>query len=236
MSVGAVRAICFDLDNTLWDIEPVLARAERILADWLRQRYPRIPEHCPPEAIMAVREALLLERPDQAHDFTFLRRESLARMAERAGYARAQAESIARDAFATWHAARNELTPYAEVVPALARLGTRFRLATLSNGNADLAAIGLEHHFEVSLHAAQLGCAKPAARAYEALARALTLRPADILFVGDEPHADVAGPRAVGMQTVWVNRGGGAWPAELPAADARVADLDELVTMLTVKT
>jgi putative hydrolase of the HAD superfamily len=183
---------------------------------------------------MAVREALLLERPDHAHDFTFLRRESLARMAERAGYARAQAESIARDAFAAWHAARNEVTPYVEVVPALARLGTRFRLATLSNGNADLAVIGLAHHFEVSLHAAALGCAKPDARAYEELARVLTLQPAEILFVGDEPHADVAGPRAVGMQTVWVNRGGGAWPAELPAADARVADLDELVTLLTV--
>lgn len=234
MDAGAVRAICFDLDNTLWDVEPVLARAERILADWLRERYPRIPAHCPPEAVMAVREALLLERPDQAHDLTFLRRESLARMAERAGYARDTAECIARDAFATWHAARNELTPYAEVVPALTRLARRFRLATLSNGNADLAVIGLAHHFEVSLHAAELGCAKPAARAYESLARALTLPPAAILFVGDEPHADVAGPRAVGMQTVWVNRGGGAWPAGLPPSDARVADLDELVTLLTL--
>jgi FMN hydrolase / 5-amino-6-(5-phospho-D-ribitylamino)uracil phosphatase len=236
MSFGTVRAICFDLDNTLWDIEPVLARAERILADWLRQRYPRIPEHCPPESIMAVREALLLERPDQTHDFSFLRRESLARMAVRAGYARAQAESIAHEAFATWHAARNELTPYAEVVPALTQLGRRFRLATLSNGNADLAVIGLAHHFEVSLHAAALGCAKPDARAYEELARVLTLQPAEILFVGDEPHADVAGPRAVGMQTVWLNRGNDAWPAALPTADARVTNLGELVTLLTFET
>ena len=35
MPLGAVSAICFDLDNTLWDVEPVLMRAERILADWL---------------------------------------------------------------------------------------------------------------------------------------------------------------------------------------------------------
>ena len=42
----------------------------------------------------------------------------------------------------------------------------RFRLATLSNGNADLAVIGLAHHFEVTLNAGALGCAKPDPRAY----------------------------------------------------------------------
>ena len=64
-----------------------------------------------------------------------------------------------------------QLEPFAEVIPALDKLKTRFRLATLSNGNADLGTIGLAHHFEVSLHAAALGCAKPDARAYDALAR-----------------------------------------------------------------
>jgi FMN phosphatase YigB (HAD superfamily) len=83
------------------------------------------------------------------------------------------------------------------------------------------------------LHAAGVGCAKPDRRAYAALADALTLAPAEILFVGDEPHADVAGPRNAGMQTVWVNRGGIAWPGELPAADHVIADLHELVTLLT---
>lgn len=233
MNPGAVRAICFDLDNTLWEIGPVLVRAERILADWLRSRYPRIPERFPHDVMLDMRAALALERPEMAHDFTFLRRETLARVAVAAGHERDEAERIAHEAFAAWHAARNECTPYAEVLPALAVLGRRFRLATLSNGNADLGMIGIAHHFEVSLHAAALGCAKPDPRAYAALARTLALKPAEILFVGDDPDADVAGPRAVGMQTVWMNRGEGAWPAALTAADACVSDLDELVTLLT---
>jgi HAD superfamily hydrolase (TIGR01509 family) len=107
-----------------------------------------------------------------------------------------------------------------------------YRLATLSNGNADLAVIGIAHHFEVTLHAAALGCAKPDARAYAALADALTLKPAEILFVGDDPAADVVGPRNAGMQTVWMNRGVDAWPPELSPADHVVADLDELVALL----
>jgi 2-haloalkanoic acid dehalogenase type II len=228
MPLRPVRAICFDLDNTLWDIDPVLARAERILADWLERRYPKIPQRFSAAETLALRASLLREQPHQAHDLTFLRRETLARMAEAAGYDR----SVAHEAFALWHAARNEVATYAEVLPALERLKSRYRLATLSNGNADLAAIGLAHHFEVTLHAAALGCAKPDARAYTALADALTLEPAEILFVGDEPQADVVGPRTAGMQTVWINRARAVWPDASPAPDADIAGLDELVALL----
>jgi len=140
---------------------------------------------------------------------------------------------MAREAFAVWHAARNQCVPFDDVVPALEKLKPRYRLATLTNGNAHLDTIGIAHHFEVSLHAGALGCAKPDRRAYGALAEALTLDPAQILFVGDEPQADVAGPRNAGMQTVWVNRGGHAWPADLPSADHVIADFHELVNLLT---
>jgi putative hydrolase of the HAD superfamily len=108
-------------------------------------------------------------------------------------------------------------------------------LATQTNGNADLTVIGLAHHFEVSFSAGALGYAKPDPRAYVALADALTLPAAEILFVGDEPHADVIGPRSAGMQTVWVNRAGAVWPDALPAADASVTDLAGLAVLLSEK-
>jgi putative hydrolase of the HAD superfamily len=229
MPLGAVSAICFDLDNTLWDVEPVLMRAERILTDWLKLRYPRIPERFSTSDIFEMRASLLREQPQQAHDLSWLRRETIARLGEAVGYER----EMAHEAFALWHAARNQLEPFADVVPALETLKRRYRLATLSNGNADLAKIGLAHHFEVTLSAGALGCAKPDARAYARLADVLTLKPAEILFVGDEPHADVVGPRTAGMQTVWVNRAGVVWPDALPAADACITGLDGLVTLLS---
>jgi putative hydrolase of the HAD superfamily len=229
MPLGAVSAICFDLDNTLWDVEPVLMRAERILTDWLKVRYPRIPERFSTSDIVEMRASLLREQPQQAHDLSWLRRETIARLGEAVGYER----EMAHEAFALWHAARNQIEPFADVVPALETLKRRYRLATLSNGNADLAKIGLAHHFEVTLSAGALGCAKPDARAYARLADVLTLKPAEILFVGDEPHADVVGPRTAGMQTVWVNRGGVVWPDALPAADACITGLDGLVTLLS---
>jgi putative hydrolase of the HAD superfamily len=95
MALGAVRAICFDLDNTLWDIEPVLKRAERILTDWLTGRYPRIAERFPPETMQELRATVLRELPQHAHDLSFVRRETIARMAVAAGYKR----DIADEAF-----------------------------------------------------------------------------------------------------------------------------------------
>jgi len=229
MNTGAIRAICFDLDNTLWDVMPVLERAERILADWMGTRYPRIPQRFSPADIREARAALMLELPHQAHDLTFMSLENLARLAESVGYER----DMAREAFAVWHAARNQCVPFADVLPSLEKLKSGYRLATLTNGNADLEVIGMAHHFEVRLHAGALGCAKPDLRAYTALAAALTLQPAEILFVGDEPHADVVGPRNAGMQTVWVNRGAHTWPEELVPPDHVIASFDELVTLLT---
>ena len=229
MALGAISAICFDLDNTLWDIEPVLTRAERILADWLKARYPRIPERFSAADIAEMRASLLREQPHQAHDLSYLRRETIARLGEAVGYER----EMAREAFALWHAARNQLEPFADVIPTLEVLKRRYRLATLTNGNADLSVIGLAHHFEVTLNPHALGCAKPDARAYARLAEVLTLKPAEILFVGDEPHADVVGPRTAGMQTVWVNRAGVVWPDALPAPDASITSLDGLITLLS---
>ena len=157
MAPGAVRAICFDLDNTLWDIEPVLIRAERILADWLEVRYPRIPERFSSAEVLEMRAALLREEPHQAHDFSYLRRETIARLAAAVGYER----DMAHEAFALWHAARNQVEPYAEVIPALETLKRRFRLATLTNGNADLTIIGLAHHFEIILSRAHWDAPSP---------------------------------------------------------------------------
>ena len=34
------RAICLDLDDTLWDLGPVIGRAETAVHDWFRERYP----------------------------------------------------------------------------------------------------------------------------------------------------------------------------------------------------
>ena len=223
-----VRAIAFDLDNTLWDVEPVLARAEARLFAWLQTHAPRITARLSLEDMKRAREELARREPHNAHDFTYLRSAALAAHAREHGYE----ERIAERAFEVFLAARCEVAVFADVQPGLTRLKSRYALASLSNGNADLGRIGLDHLFSLSLNARQIGAAKPARRCFERLAQALALEPAQVLYVGDDPRLDVLAARAAGLQTAWMNRRAHAWPAELTPADLNVTDCSELARAL----
>ncbi len=227
---GNLSAIAFDLDNTLWDVGPVLVRAEQRLHAWLRENCPRITERVSIEEMRTARERLARSEPHNAHDFTYLRITALAAHARECGYG----EEMAERAFEVFFAARNELQPYPDVQPALERLHTRYTLATLSNGNADLELIGLARHFSLSLNARQIGAAKPHPRCFQQLASDLRLEPRNILYVGDDPFLDVAAARAAGLRTAWMNRGQVPWPAGLEPAEFNVGDCLQLSRLLAL--
>jgi putative hydrolase of the HAD superfamily len=227
-----LRAVAFDLDNTLWDVGPVLVRAEESLLAWLREHCPRIVERVSVEEMRAARERLARTEPHNAHDFTYLRITALTAHARECGYG----QEVAERAFEVFFAARNELQPYADVQPALERLRARYTLASLSNGNADLELIGLARLFSVSLNARQIGAAKPHPRCFQHLARDLRLEPQNILYVGDDPFLDVAAARAAGLRTAWINRSQAPWPPDLEAADFDVADCAQLADLLALGT
>jgi 2-haloalkanoic acid dehalogenase type II len=229
-SLGEIRAVAFDLDNTLWDVGPVIVRAEQCLQEWLREHCPRIAERASIEEMRAARERLARSEPHNAHDFTYLRVTALAAYARDCGYG----EEMAERAFQVFFAARNQLQPYADVEPALERLRARFTLASLSNGNADLVLIGLAPLFSVSLNARQIGAAKPHPQCFRRLARELRLEPQRILYVGDDPVLDVEAARAAGLRTAWMNRTGEPWPSHLEPADLDVADCAQLAELLAL--
>jgi FMN hydrolase / 5-amino-6-(5-phospho-D-ribitylamino)uracil phosphatase len=229
--LDGVRAIAFDLDNTLWDVTPVLARAEQALHAWLALHAPRLAARLTSADLRQAREELARREPHNAHDVTYLRLASMTAQVRAHGYE----ERLAHDAMAVFLSARNAVEVFPDVQPALTRLGARYRLGSLSNGNADLTRIGLQSLFTASLNARQIGAAKPDRRCFEALATALGCAPREILYVGDEPLLDVAAARRAGFGSVWMNRGGAlAWPEALERADLTVSDCTELAHALRV--
>jgi FMN hydrolase / 5-amino-6-(5-phospho-D-ribitylamino)uracil phosphatase len=223
-----IRAVVFDLDNTLWDVDPVIARAEELWLAWLRENCPRIPERLTLNDMRAARLELAAREPHKAHDFTYLRIASLAQHARECGYD----ESIAEAAFEIFFAARNQVDMFPDVRAALKRLRARYSLGSLSNGNADLGRIGVADLFDVSLNARSMGAAKPARRCFEQLVGALRLEPHQVIYVGDDPLLDVEAARAVGLRTAWMNRTRQVWPAPLAPADIQVTDCTELADQL----
>jgi 2-haloalkanoic acid dehalogenase type II len=223
-----IRAVAFDLDNTLWDVDPVLVRAEGRWMQWLRDNCPRIPERLSLDEMRTARMQLAAREPHNAHDMTYLRIASLAQHARECGYD----ESIAEAAFEIFIAERNQIDLFADVRAGLHRLRARYALATLSNGNADLGRIGLADLFSVSLNARGVGAAKPDRRCFERLVGDLHLEPQEVIYVGDDPLLDVEAARAAGLATAWMNRTGLAWPAAVAPADIDVSDCIELAIQL----
>ena len=223
-----VRAICFDLDNTLWDVWPVIVRAEQKMYDFLAQRYPRVVATMTLQMMRSAREQTAAAYPQMAHDFTFLRKQTLRDHAREFGYA----EAMAEEAFDAFIQARNEVDLYDDVLPSLEQLRTRYRLFTASNGNADLTKIGLAHFFERTVAARQVGALKPDPAIFHKVIEGTDLQAADVVYVGDDPHLDVEGARGAGMQAIWIDREGVQWPAEIAPPAHTIRSLADLVRLL----
>jgi 2-haloalkanoic acid dehalogenase type II len=224
----SITAICFDLDNTLWDVWPAIVRAEQDMYSFIQERYPRMAARYSIDALRAERTRIMEDEPHMSHDFTYLRKASLRRCADEVGYC----EPVHEEAFEVFFKARNSVTLYAEVPAVLEKLRQRYRLFTLTNGNADLTAIGIDHHFEARFAARDVGALKPAVQAFEHVIAETRVPAHKILFVGDDPVADVQGARAVGMKPVWVNRNGALWSAEHGLQPQTIRTLEELESAL----
>ena len=135
-----IRTITLDLDDTLWEIHPVMRRAERVLREWMSEHYPRVVELYAREDIMELRARVIAEFEERAHDLTFIRRTVLARMSDAAGYD----EVFVDEAFEVFDRERNTLELFPEVLPALRSLSRRYSLVAVTNGNARLDRIGID--------------------------------------------------------------------------------------------
>ncbi|MEM9300623.1 MAG: HAD-IA family hydrolase [Pseudomonadota bacterium] len=218
-----VRGLSLDLDDTLWPITPVIHGAEAALSRWFADHAPGVLEQLDREDLRRIRVEVFRDNPELGHDFSALRRIAIARMLAQAGYA----ETLADAAFEAFFAARNAVTLFADVLPALERLAAAFPIVALTNGNAQLSRIGLDRHFVATVAARDVGVCKPHPDMFDAAARALDLPPEQILHAGDDLDHDVSGATAAGFTAMWINRGG-----EAAASTPAVRDLAELADRL----
>jgi FMN hydrolase / 5-amino-6-(5-phospho-D-ribitylamino)uracil phosphatase len=223
--MSAPTVLSFDLDDTLWPVEPVIAAAENAMLAWLREQHPEILRGRTVESLRAMRMELAARFPERSHDMTFLRHQALSELFAGAGRPARHAD----EAFEVFYAERNRVTLYGEVGAALTRLSTRYRLFALSNGNADLQRCGVAHWFEGHVSAITAGAAKPDARIFAHLLGLARVPAEQVLHIGDDPHLDVAGAAQAGLQTAWLNRGGRLWPAHLPPPARTISTLEELL-------
>ena len=222
-----IRALLFDLDDTLWPIVPVIVAAEEELYEWLRLHAPAVAAAHTVDSMRARRQALMDEDPRHRVDLMALRTLVMHEVFEACGEDRAKIAA----GMALFGQARNRVQPFADVVPALQRLARRYLLGSVSNGAADLAAIGMAGHFRISIAAHEFGSVKPDPAIFLHACENLGVAPAETVYIGDDPALDVAGAQAAGLRAAWIDRFGRALPPHI-RPDASCTSLDELEAWL----
>ncbi|USD65369.1 5-amino-6-(5-phospho-D-ribitylamino)uracil phosphatase YigB [Vibrio sp. SCSIO 43136] len=226
----AVKAMSFDLDDTLYDNLPVILRLEKEVRAWVNQHYPKSFD-LDYSQWQALKRQVIVEQPELVHDVSLWRYTQLKVGLTRCGYSPQQAEQAAQRAMEQVSYWRNKVQVPELTHHVLQALSANMPLIAITNGNVDVEAIGLSGYFSHVLRAGPDGRQKPHSDMFDEAARLLKVPAKHILHVGDHLTSDVLGAKSAGMSAAWIHHN--ALPADkmriLP--DLSIATLDELLAL-----
>jgi len=218
----SVDAVVFDAYGTLFDVQSVATLVERLFSGHgaaLSQLWRS------KQLEYTWLQSLMLSPTQRREDFAAITAHALDYAAETLHLPlTAAARHRLLDAYL-------DLSPYPDVVPALAALAPLRRLI-LSNGTREMlellaASTGVALHLDAILSVDAAGIYKPSPRVYQLAADHLKLLPARIGFVSSNGW-DVVGAKAFGLTAIWVNRAGAPLERHGPKPDASITSLAEL--------
>ena len=222
-----LRAIIFDMDDTLYPEESYVLSGFRALAQWAEQKLGIEAERGYGELEALFRQGV---RGDTFDRWLISHGRSPQEWVP-------QMVQVYRRHLPT-------IEPYSGVPDLLARLSGRYLLGLISDGylevqRAKFQALGLAAWFSVVIFADEGGRAawKPSAWPYRRALEQLGCEPREAIFVADNPLKDFKGAREVGMNTIWLRRAAGIYAELLPpstdyAPHVTAHDLAELEALI----
>lgn len=209
-----LRAILFDLDNTLIERDAALAR-------WLAARARARGVRLDGAALDEIQRADASGYADRARFTAWLAARHPRLEVDLAGLQAGIAAAVAPD------------PAVSQLLRGLAR---RYLLALVSNGGggnqrAKLRRAQLDGCLAHVFISAEVGAAKPDPRIFERALEAVGCRPDQALLVGDHPEHDIAGAARLGLRTCWVARGR-RFPPALPAPSCTIPGVTALPEVL----
>ena len=215
--------VSFDLDGTLWEFGPMMEGALASAIDSLERHHPQLAGMLTVDDLHRHRELVGREMHGTLEE---LRRESMRRALGSVGHHDPQlAEWLADELLA---ARARVVGVHSDVEPVVDELLRRGHIVgAITNGNFPFERLPLAARFAFTVHAEEVGEAKPAAGPFRRAVELVGRDPGRWVHVGDEIVTDVEGAQAYGMLAVWLNRSGSAAP---PGArpDGEIASLHDL--------
>ncbi|MCE9685965.1 HAD-IA family hydrolase [Shewanella sp. AS16] len=235
LRLGEFKALSFDLDDTLYDNAPYIRRAEAEQLAFLHRQFPatRVWQLSDWHSL---KHRLLAQDPGLAQDTTKARRALLTQGLLSLGYSETQARRGAAEGLACFLAHRSDFCVPAGVIRFLQRLGQRYPLIGITNGNVDPQRIGLGQVLQFVLQPGEGLRMKPHGDMFSLACERLAIAPRELLHIGDSYAADVQGARRGGCQVAWLNPAYARNEPKPPTAgqlpQLEIASLDCLLSLL----
>ncbi|WP_019029612.1 HAD-IA family hydrolase [Colwellia piezophila] len=248
-----IKAISFDLDDTLYNNRPVMLAIEKKMVQYFTEKFAMLSLESVSELRLKpkqvfnrrfwapYRQQAISVTPELTHDVVRVRYETY-----RLGFLALQLsveESIkaAQAGLDYFISLRSDFTVPKASHELLANLSKKFPLVAISNGNVDTKALGIEHYFTHIYHAGFQAAStqgeseyllrqKPATDMFTLVCQQLVIRPEQLLHVGDCGFADIYGALNAGCQAAWLPQYGvGKKLRQIPHIElAHVTELSEL--------
>ncbi len=199
-----IRALSFDLDDTLYDNHPVMKRLESEMVKWLHQHHP-VSANYTLQQWQTIKQDILIKWPQLKHDVTLWRQTQISEGLKLLGYSAVKAEQAATESMKQVFKLRNQVNVPQQSHDTLQTLSKQFPLVAITNGNVDVNQIGLGKYFDLILKAGPDGRSKPGKDMFVSAANYLSLPYQQILHVGDHLTTDVSGAKRCGFSACWIN-------------------------------
>ncbi|MDC9720629.1 MAG: HAD family hydrolase [Gammaproteobacteria bacterium] len=221
-----IKVITFDLDDTLWAINPVIDKANQRMLDWMNSHAPKFSQTYNHQGIDQLREEIVANKPHLKNDLSQIRVALIQLGLSRCGYE--ASERLAQQAFDVYFSARNDVDLFAGTEAQLSALKKTYQIGALTNGNADLEQVGIDHLFDFYFNSAQIGVSKPHPDFFTKALEHTGLSAECFIHIGDHPQHDIAGAQTMGMRTIWMNPEQKSWPSDQRRPCEEIQHLDQL--------
>jgi putative hydrolase of the HAD superfamily len=201
----AVKAISFDLDDTLYNNWPIIAKAETAQLACL---HDLVPESITTNTQdwLKVRQHIEQQNPHLQGNMGKLRKLGLYHGLLNLGLDKKTASDIGNQAFDAFYQQRIKVVIDPKVINLLHTFADKYPLIALSNGNACIKSMGLGELFEFAIHPGDPDTKpKPWPDMFHQGAIKLGVMPSKILHVGDSLASDVQGALNAGCIAAWYN-------------------------------
>jgi len=203
--LNPIKAISFDLDDTLYDNKPIIIAAELAQFDYIKKHVSQA-ETTTCQQWVEYRFDLLKKQPQLRHDMTLLRSHAIEQQLLSLGVNQVDAKRHSLKAFDAFYQQRNQIVVAPSVLDTLAGLANKYPLIAITNGNADIHAFGLDKYFEFALLSGQNGMAqKPSRQMFDIGCDKLGIKTQNLLHIGDSLYSDVGGAINANAMAGWIN-------------------------------